>query len=449
MGWQRKGINMYNVTDFGVVSDNGETLQTERIQALIDKCRAKGGGHLLFPAGVYLCGGLELCNNLTIELENGCTILGSPELEDYTLHNPSPVPFHEGQEGVRAIFFADEQHDIRLCGEGTVDGQGAKFNTCSTRRARPRNIWFSRCQNVTVENLSLRNAGFWMQHYIKCMGLTLKNLNIWNHMGTNNDGIDIDSCRDVIVCGCRIDSHDDAICLKSGCHAPSENVIVTDCQTRSHCNHLKLGTESNGGFRNIRFSNIILTASECKKTDGMTQGCDYRGAAGIALGAVDGACMENICAENITMDGVLVPFFIRLGYRARGVCGPGSQTMPPGFARNIIIRNIVARNASAQGCYIAGYMGNPIREVAIVNCRFEFEGSFDETALTRQVEEKVAGYPSWELFGKLMPAYGIFCRDVEDLQFNNVQFLVKNKEVRPAVLTNRCRKVKAWNLLED
>jgi len=440
---------MYNVTDFGIKPDNGKALQTAAIRKLIDKCRSEGGGHIVFPAGTYLCGGLELCSSLTIELENGCTILGSTSLADYPLHDPAPVPFHEGQEGVRAVFFADGMEDIRLCGEGTIDGQGAKFKDCGTRRARPRNIWFGRCRNVTVEGLALRNAGFWMQHYIKCSSLVLKNLKVWNHMGTNNDGIDIDSCSDVIVSGCRVDSHDDAICLKSGCDAPCENVLVTDCITSSHCNHLKFGTESNGGFRNIRFANVIMTASGCQEVDGMTQGCDYRGAAGIALGAVDGACMENICVENITMDGVLVPLFIRLGYRGRGVCGPESQTMPPGFARNIVIRNVSARNASSQGCYIAGYQGNPVREVRLENCSFEFEGSSDEALLTRQVEEKTAGYPSWEIFGRMLPAYGIFCRDVEDLVLEHVRFQVKNPELRPAVLTHRCRGTRFLEMLAD
>ncbi len=424
------------VTDHGVVAD-GQTLNTTAIQALLDRCRERGGGTLRFPAGRYLTGGLTLCSHLTLQFDSGAVLLGSGDLDHYRQHQPPPERFVEDHEGVRALLWAVDCEQIRLVGPGTIDGQGALFARYPNVRAgRPRNIWFARCREVTVEHLRLRNAGFWMQHYVKCRGLRLLHLDVWNHDSCNNDGMDVDGCQDVQISGCRIDSADDAICLKSGNDQPTENVLIRDCLTRTHCNHFKTGTESNGGFRNIHVDGLIMTPSARRESHAGTEGADWRGAGGIALGAVDGGCLENIVVQNVTMDQVRVPFFIRLGDRGRPVPGTTAR-QPVSFARNITIRGVNARHASAQGCYIAGLPDAPLESVTIEDCQLEFAGGGDPQLIHHVVSEQRAGYPSMELYGDL-PAHGLYARHVRGLRLRQLDCRTEQPDPRPAVVCHAC-----------
>lgn len=430
---------MITVTEHGVLPD-GKTLNTATIQKLIDKCGKAGGGTLIFPPGRYLTGGLELRNNLTIHLESGAILLGSTNLGDYILYNPSPVRFFEDKEGLRALIFAHKVNNIRLSGQGTIDGQGPLINRPKgVRASMPRNIWFGECEDVTVEGLRLRHAGFWMQHYMKCTRLRLQGLDVYNHGSCNNDGCDIECCRDVIVSDCNINSHDDALCLKSGNDCPTENVVITNCITRSHCNHFKTGTESNGGFRNITVSNLQMVPSTVLESDPNTGGADWRGACGIALGCVDGGMLENVSVNHVQMDQVRVPFFIKLGDRGRPIYD-GDIHRPVQFARGISLSHITAKKASPTGCYIMGLPEQPVRDVRIENCDFEFEGGGDDALAESTVPLKRDVYPSCDAFGRF-PSFGIFMRDAENIQLSDLNLHTMSPDARPALRWQRVRKL--------
>lgn len=420
-----------DVSRAGAVGD-GKTLNTACLQGLIDECRERGGGALVFPAGVYLTGGLVLCSHLTMRFEAGAVLLGSPDLGDYAHHNPSPEPFPEGYEGVRALLSAVDCEAITLEGSGTVDGQGALFEQYpQVRGGRPRNLWFARCRGVTVQELRLRNSGFWMQHYLNCTDVRLSDLEIWNHGGTNNDGIDIDGCRDVIIERCQVDSSDDAICLKSGNASPTENVVVRDCRTSTHCNHFKTGTESRGGFHNIRVSGLIMTPSAVRDSHAATEGADWRGACGIALGAVDGGSLTDIKVSGVTMDRVRVPFFIRLG--DRGQCPPGvPQAGERAVARGITISGVEARNAGRLGAHIIGLPESPVCDVIIEDCVFHYEDWDVVEGLVCAIPESGAAYPSCDAFG-MLPAYGVSLRDARNIRFSEVEFHPSVVDPRPGL----------------
>ena len=430
---------MITVTEHGVVPD-GRTLNTEAIQKLIDKCGEAGGGTLIFPPGRYLTGGLVLCSNLTLHFENGATLLGSTNLDDYTLYNPSPVRFSEDHEGLRTLLFAHKVNNIRLCGKGTIDGQGPLIKRPpGVRASMPRNIWFAECEDVSVEDLHLRHSGFWMQHYLKCMRLRLHGLDVYNHGSCNNDGCDIDCCRDVTVSDCNIDSHDDALCLKSGNDRPTENVVIINCITRTHCNHFKTGTDSNGGFRNITVSNLQMVPSTVLESDPNTGGADWRGACGIALGCVDGGMLENISISHVQMDQVRVPFFIKLGDRGTPIHGTDIRR-PVQFARGIRLAHITARRASATGGYIMGLPETPVCEVRMENCEFEFEGGGDDALAESTVPLKRDVYPSCDAFGSL-PSYAIFMRDAEDVHLSGLTLRTMSPDTRPALRWQRVKKL--------
>jgi len=423
---------MNNVLEHGVLAD-GVTLNTQALQALIDRCAETGGGTLLFPAGRYLTGGLRLRDNIHLHLEAGATLLGSTTLTDYHHYNPSPVPFYEGIRGVRALLFAHGARHIRLSGAGTIDGQGPELhkNSPGVRTEMPRNILFMECEDITVEGLRLRCSGFWMQHYLKCTKVRIRGLDVYNHGSCNNDGSDFDCCHDVVMSDCTIDSHDDAICLKSGNDRATENVVITNCITRTHCNHFKTGTESNGGFRNITVSNIQMVPSSVIETEKGTEGGDWRGACGIAIGCVDGGMIENISVSHVQMDQVRVPFFIKLGDRGRGVNG-GKENIPVQYARGIRIANITARGASSTGGYIMGLPEQPVRGVRIENCDLEFEGGGDDALAESVVPTKRDSYPSCDAFGAL-PSYGLFLRDAEEVRLTNLTFRTIKPDARPSL----------------
>lgn len=430
------------------VSPDGATLNTATLQKLLDQLGEAGGGTLVFPPGRYLTGGLVLRDHVHLHLEAGATLLGSANLDDYTHYNPSPVPFYEGIQGVRALIFAHKVRNIRLSGDGTIDGQGPLLARRSpgVRAAMPRGIWFAECEDVAVEGLRLRCSGFWMQHYLKCTRLRLRGLDVYNHGSCNNDGCDIDCCRDVIVSDCNMDSHDDALCLKSGNDLPTENVVITNCITRTHCNHLKTGTESNGGFRNITVSNLQMVPSMVLKTHVGTEGADWRGACGIALGCVDGGMLENISISHVQMDQVRVPFFIKLGDRGRGILG-GKENPPVQFAQGIHLSHITARKASSTGCYIMGLPDAPLRSVGVEQCDLEFEGGGDDALAESIVPSRRDAYPSCDAFGSL-PAFGIFLRDACDVRLTGLTLRTLSPEPRPALRWQRVRNLELNDIRE-
>ena len=176
------------------------------------------------------------------------------------------------------------------------------------------------CRDVRVEGLRLQNSAMWMQHYLACERVTVRGIRVWNFCNANNDGIDLDGCKDCLVSQCVFESDDDGITLKSTLDRPTEAITISDCIVRSHCNAIKLGTESNGGFKDITIANCVVTSP---RETNVTYG-HGRGLSGISLELVDGGQLERVAIANITIQGVTVPLFLRLGDRAR----PFKKDMP-------------------------------------------------------------------------------------------------------------------------
>lgn len=428
---------MLNVQQYGAQAD-GCTSNTTALQRAIDACGDAGGGTLLFPPGRYVTGTLVLRDRVHLHLEAGAVLLGSTRLDAYPLYDPPPVRFSEDQEGLRTLLFAHGVSDIRLTGAGTIDGRGPDIERPSGMRAGlPRNIWFAKCCGVRVEGLRLRHSGFWMQHYLKCTGVRLHGLQVYNHGSCNNDGCDIDCCRDVVVSDCTIDSHDDALCMKSGNDRPTENVVISNCLTRTHCNHIKTGTESNGGFRNITITNIQMVPSTVRQSDPNTGGADYRGACGIALGCVDGGMLENISVSHVQMDRTRVPFFVKFGDRGQPIHGTDTR-LPVQCARGIRLSDITARCAGPTGGYIMGLPEAPVRDVRIERCELEFEGGGNADAAEAAVPLKRDCYPSCDAFG-MLPAYGLFVRDARKVTLHGLGLHTRTPDARPGLRWERVR----------
>jgi polygalacturonase len=447
----------YSVRDFGAVAD-GKTLDTQAIQAAIDACGSRGGGTVYFPAGTYLSGTIRLKSHIRLDLDKGALILGSSNVEDYPFimsHFASRADRYFG----RALIWGEGLHDIAITGYGTIDGQGDQFadkaptaeryeQLVSGLKAagryyplqrdinRPFVIRLVSCRNVLVENVTLRHSAMWMQHYLNCDFVTIRGVNVFNHGCRNNDMIDIDCSRNVVITGCFADTDDDALTLKS-CHRIAvENVTVSNCVISSHCNAIKAGTDSMGGFKNLTITNCIIRQSAAKHVvNGRAEGI-----AGIALEIVDGGSLDGVAISNVSIEGTASPIFLRLGNRARPV-SPDGPKPPVGTFRNVVIDNVVARSAGRTGCSIVGVPGHRIENVTLSNIKISFDGGGTKKQGAAEVPERENKYPESTMFG-VLPAYGFFCRHVDGLTFQDVDLCYDKPDQRPALICDDVHNLK-------
>ena len=322
----------YVVTDYGAKSDT-TVLYTAALQQCIDRCSADGGGRVVIPAGAYKTGTLILRSNVHLHLELGATLYGSTDLKDYRRVKSSYQSLRTNVETVQLIY-ADSVDNVTIDGYGTIDGQGRVFPKLSWNDegiTRPHLLRFIQSRNITVKDITLKNSGCWMQHYLACDRLRIDGIKVVNRNNYNNDALDLDGCHDVIVTGMTADSDDDGITLKSTSPRLCEDVTIQNCIVSSHCNAVKLGTGSDCGYRDITISNItIRRASEdnfrhwSTKIAGVTAPVTV--ISGIALEVVDGGLLENVNISNISMRDVQTPIFIRMGRRG-GSSIPGGSRM--------------------------------------------------------------------------------------------------------------------------
>jgi polygalacturonase len=267
---------------------------------------------------------------------------------------------------------------------------------------------------MLIRDIRMRNSAMWMQHYLACDGLTISGLEVYNHCNQNNDMIDIDGCRNVIISNCFGDTDDDALTFKSTSPLPCENITVTNCVLSSHCNAIKCGTESTGGFRNITISNCVIKPS----SDTVPIFGFPRGISGISLEIVDGGSMDGIAINNIIMEGPEVPLFIRLGNRARKYTGDAASPAM-GSLKNITISNVIAKNAGRTGCSITGLPGYPVENIQISGMMLEFEGG---------VKDPVPAYGVPELAD-------LFVRHTKGVSLSNSRAWYILEDARPAIVS--------------
>ena len=425
------GPDDYPVTGFGAVGD-GVTLNTEAIQQAIDRCAAEGGGRVVIPPGTYLSGTLVMKSRVELHVDRGATLLGSTDISDYP-EMEVEYRFY-GEEWVQqSLIFGEGLEEVALTGQGTIDGQGGSFQAETRKkpdryRNRPYLIRFTECQGVTVRDLSLRNSAMWMQHYLACDNVRILNLDVYNHCNKNNDMIDIDGCRDVIISGCRGDTDDDALTLKSTGPRACENVVISDCIISSHCNAIKCGTESTGGFKNITITNCIIKPSAEKEVIyGYPQGI-----CGIALEIVDGGTMDGVSISNVLIQGPEVPLFIRLGNRARQHT-PEAPVPAPGALRNITVSQLVVKDAGRTGCSITGIPGHRVEDISIENLQMELEGGATGYRLPGEVPELEELYPESTMFG-VLPASLFYVRHAKGIDLHRIRAEFKGKDPRDHVV---------------
>lgn len=256
----------FNVRAYGATG-NGTTKDTAAFQKALDACAAAGGGTVLVPPGDYLIGNVTLGNNTTLRLASRASyIIGSPDVADYPM---TQVRF-EGEfvPGHRALISAVNKENIAIAGRGFIFGPPLPLSLMRNPRG-PSLLEFTGCTNVTLAGFTTQYQRLWSIHPLFCRNVVAKNLTI-RSVAVNGDGIDVDSCRQVLIEHCNINTGDDAIALKSGrglaawrLNRPTEDVTIKDCTLASSTfAALGVGTELSGGIRNVLLENCMLSGRQ-------------------------------------------------------------------------------------------------------------------------------------------------------------------------------------------
>jgi polygalacturonase len=406
---------------------DGRTKDTLPLQAAIDAA-ARAGGAVRFPSGEYVSGTLRLRSGVTLRLDAGATLIASSDDDDF---DPPEDPVHEtfADRETRDVAFAllrgQSLQRVAIVGPGRIDGG-------RSGREGPKPIALRECRGVRIHGPAIANAGNYNISLLGCDDVDIEGVTITNGY---SDGIDPDCCRRVRIAGCRIESRDDAIVLKTslalGRRRPTEDVTVTGCHLVTMHNGLKLGTESSGDFRRIVFRDCVVV--------GWRHPWKGELSSGVALTAVDGGTLERVTVSRIRMADVRAPIFIRLGNRGRGQAEPVA-----GALRDVTISEVVATGASGTSS-ITGLREQPIARMVLRQVTVTARGGAELERVSGEVPEADRRYPDATSLGEL-PAYGLYCRHVAGLTLDRVELGVARPDPRPAGILDRVRDVTARRL---
>ena len=438
--------NIVDVRNFGATGD-GVTIDSPSINRAIESAAALGGGTIYFPAGVYACYSIHLKSKVSLYLDGGAVILaaetkGAAPSFGYDLAE-SNGPWESYQDfghnhWQNSLLWGENLHDLSICGSGRIWGKGlSKGRGDGPNAATPgvanKAIALKSCRNVLLRDFSILQGGHFGILATGVNNLTVDNITI----DTNRDGIDIDCCQNVRVLNCVVNAPwDDGICLKSsyglGQAIATENVTISNCTVSgsyelgavldgtfrrfpadfpvARQSRIKLGTESNGAFRNITISNCIV------------DGCK-----GLALESVDGALLEDIVITNISMRDVTdTPIFLRLGRRMRAPKGT-----PVGCLKRVIISNVVSYNCIAQlPIMMMGVPGYPVEDIRLNNIYLHHKGGVGHELAQAFPPEQEDLYPEANRFGPI-PAQGAFIRHAKNIVLNHVDIASDESGLRP------------------
>ena len=354
------------ITAYGAKSDGRKC--TEAFARAIAACAEAGGGRVVVPSGSWFSGAIRLKSNVELHLEKGSEILFSQDPNDYL---PAVHTSWEGMEcwnycpfvyaycctnvaitgsGMLRAYYGEwkdtkwypwvwQDNGIRAARRQLYDWGATDYPVekreiwrMENANTRPHFVQFNRCKNVRWENFKVRNSPFWTLHLYMCVDATVRGLDVYAH-GNNNDGIDIEMSRNVLVEDCTFDQGDDGVVIKSGrnrdawrLHTPTENVLVRNCYIKNAHTVLGVGSEISGGVRNVRMT-------DCRAET------PYR-IFYLKTNQRRGGFLEDIVCENVTAKTVRDSVFeIATDILYEWASFPGYETNVTRMA-NIVARNV-------------------------------------------------------------------------------------------------------------
>ncbi|MES2445326.1 MAG: glycosyl hydrolase family 28-related protein [Pseudomonadota bacterium] len=465
---------MFDVRDFGAKGD-GNALDHGAVNRAIDEA-TREGGTVRLPAGRYLCFSIRMKSNVTLRLDAGAVIeAADPAMHagSYDLPEPSEHDVYQDfghSHWQNSLIWGDGLENVTIFGPGMIHGVGltrhgpgprwlkagshpnsmagmprADMRTLEPARTRMNGqankaIAFRNCRRVRLDGFTVLKGGHFAILATGVDGLRIEDLRI----DTDRDGIDVDACRNVTIADCKVNSpNDDAIVLKAslalGEARATENVTISGCTVSGFdmgtmldgthgrtqelspdrdrvTGRIKLGTESNGSFRNIAITD-----------------CSFERCRGLALETVDGGVLENVTVSDLTMREVTTaPLFLRVGDRRRGPEGTGL-----GAIRRVSISNVTATGIDPRyAASIVGLPDSPIEAVSLSNIRLSYAGGGTAEDAARTVPDARDSYPEPSMFGTL-PAHGLYIRDARRLRIDGLTIETEKPDARPALIVER------------
>lgn len=276
-----KDFDVLNYTD-GKAGDISHA-----IHKAIAACHQAGGGRVVIPAGKWRTKKIHFKSNVNLHLEKNARLTFSGDPADYL---PAVRSSWEGFEcyNYSPLIYAYDCENVAITGDGTLESDMDTWKLWMKRppahlealkklyamtstqvpveqrqmaegenHLRPQFIQFNRCRNVLIEDIRIRNSPFWTIHLYLSESVVIRGIDIWAH-GHNNDGIDPEMTRNLLVENCRFDQGDDAIAIKSGSNhdgwrlqTPTENVVIRNCKVIAGHQLVAIGSELSGGVRNV------------------------------------------------------------------------------------------------------------------------------------------------------------------------------------------------------
>ena len=425
---------IFNVVDFGAVAD-GETLNSEAVQRAVDACSEAGGGTVLFQRGDFVLSTVFLKSNVTIRIENGARILGALSFYDYAPQEKIDYPAYQDQSHTYfdcSMFVGRDCENITICGEGDIDMRSvwAEDHERDIVHRGPKCIALKNCKNVEISGLGIFHATDLAVYFAGCENVDVHGLRMIVYI----DGVSPDNSKNVNIYDCDIEAGDDSIVFKSSYTLNKidccRNIKVWNCRLRSRCNAIKFGTETNGGFYDIDIRDIDIR--------------DVRITA-LCVESVDGAIVDGITFENIRIRNAGTAFFVHVGKRMRG---PEGREV--GRIRNVRFENIVAEGPfvpfTVVPCYywlykdrdyiqyhwdfgsehktgvqctsnVCGLADSPLENITFKNIKLAVPGGITEW--NPVVPDIAPPYPEVYVYGRVLPAKGIFFRHIDGLTVEN------------------------------
>ncbi|WP_289752291.1 glycoside hydrolase family 28 protein [uncultured Duncaniella sp.] len=412
-----------DITAFGGVND-GVTLNTEAFAKAMAHLADKGGGRLVVPEGIWYTGPILFESNVELHLDRGALVLFSENLADY----PAVASDWEGLSTHRATspLSARDKHDIAITGDGTFNGNGQKWRPVKKSKMtadqwkkltktgcvnakgdvwfpnerirevyedkalqakvhhgdkelvdyahdflRPVLLSFINCRNVMLKDATFENSPAWNLHPLLCENLIIDNVNVRNPWYVQNgDGVDIESCRNVLVANSRFDVGDDAICIKSGKDKdgrdrgiPCTNVLIDGCTVYHGHGGFVIGSEMSGGCKDIIVNNCVFIGTDVGLRFKSTRG---RG------GVVEDIYVDNIKMTDIAGDALI--FDLYYGIKPGAPVPPVTEETPS--FRNIYIDDVTCRSAKRAALF-NGLPEMPMKNVVIRNSHFRADSGIE------------------------------------------------------------------------
>ncbi len=437
----KQNLIMINLKEF--INDN-DKVHTYAFQQAIDLGSSRGGETVFVPFGEYVLGTVALKDNTNLMFEDGVKIYSVDDLNDFAPDEDISFPLYQDlshSKYTKAMFYANDISNVKISGKATIDMKSIwdeKNVRAKDGYYRGAKVFaFRKVSNLKLYDVQIFNATDIAVLMGACKNVFISKLYINSHI----DGISPDGCENVIISDCNIKTGDDALVLKTSyfdnCKHNCKNINIVNCILSTRANALKLGTESVGDFCHINVSNCVIYDTNHS---------------GIAIESVDGANIYDVNISNISMNNVANPIFIYLADRLKA-----PENTSVGSISHVNLTNIFysitdkkydcvdswcKNDCSVLGKGITSHYAinkyypamiiSAIKNAKIssINLSNVFIKAFGGVKVAEKILPNSKIYPECSSFN--VPAYGLYCKNVDNLLCNNVTYSLLNPDARPA-----------------